>query len=364
MPKQIELAVQQTIIPDYRMGVFDLLRDRLGDGFMVFAGEHDFGGSPISSDAAWGRYTKVSNHYCLGSRLLWQSGMIRSLLEAKVVILNGNLRILSNYPVLFMRRVLGRRTLLWSHADGRSRMGRLLRRLYCHLSNGIVAYTESDKEVFCVQCPSIPVWVAPNSCVYAGDCLPVSLPLNDLPTAFIYVGRLIEEKKVDSLLRAFSVAVKAGSLPDEARLIIVGDGPAKSALSVFAQENSLSDRVCFTGHISNTDRLRELYSQAIASVSPGYVGLSATQSFSFGIPMLISKDEQHSPEIEACQAGFNAMFFKTGDLADFSEALVSTWKLRSDWISRRSEIASWTRENYSFEAMVEAFISSLNGELK
>ena len=358
MCKQGEIAIQQTIIPDYRLGVFEILRSRYGSRLNVYAGDADFGGSPVSATIAWERYSKIVNHYFGCSRLLWQSHVIGHLIRAEVAILNGNLRIVSNLPVLLMRRILRRRTLIWGHASGRSGIAKHIRRLYNNLSDGVIAYTESDKTVFESASPAIRVWVAANSCVFAKDCVPVSSS-DELPDSFIYVGRLIPEKKVDVLLRAFSQAKSVGLLPKQAKLIIVGSGPEKEGLVEYVEAQGLSGEVRFTGHVSETRALRDLYSCSIASVSPGYVGLSATQSFSFGVPMLVSRDERHSPEIEACHAGFNALFFDTHSISDFSNLLQSVWGVRESWLAKREDIANWTKANYSFEAMSEAFISAI-----
>lgn len=361
MPAHARIVIQQTIIPDYRLGVFGLLRDRLGDTFDVYAGEADFGGSPKSSPSAWNYYTKVQNRYVLGSRLLWQSGVIRRLIVADVTILSGNLRILSNIPVLILRRILGRRTLIWGHASGKSKTAKLIRRYVNRLANGIIAYTRSDCEMILKDSPSSQVWVASNSCVFAKDCTPVPIS-SELPDSFIYVGRLVEAKKVRVLLGGFSRAVSTGLIPQTAKLTIVGDGPTKGDLVECVSKAGLSEQVCFTGHVSSVEHLREFYASAIASVSPGYVGLSATQSFSFGVPMLISKDEHHSPEIEACQEGFNAIFFQTDNLSDMANTLKALWHQRSEWAEKRADIAAWTKQNYSFEAMSRAFISAVEGD--
>jgi len=70
-------------------------------------------------------------------------------------------------------------------------------------------------------------------------------PLVGPPTA-AFAGRLVPEKGVDLLLRAFADA--RGRVPD-ARLCVVGDGPQRASLRRLAAELGVADAVTFCGHL-------------------------------------------------------------------------------------------------------------------
>jgi acetyltransferase-like isoleucine patch superfamily enzyme len=171
---------------------------------------------------------------------------------------------------------------------------------------------------------------------------------------FIYVGRLVKEKKPDLLIRAFQLAQKRLGLT--CNLIIVGDGPERAKLEQLAKP--LGDRIQFMGHIADWEQLRDFYAKSIASVSPGYVGLSITQSFSFGVPMIIARNEPHAPEIEAATIGENSLFFEEGNAQDLADKLVETWKSRADWQLKGPAIAADCAERYSAEVMASRLIES------
>ena len=354
-----KVHLQQSIIPDYRMGLFLLLREQWGGGFEVFASDADFGGSPISTEKAWDNFERVENVYLVGGRFLWQWGCFRHLLAADVAILNGNMRMLSNNVILVTRKLLGRRTILWGHAEGQSGLAGAMRGLYLRFCDGFIAYTESQAEMMRVRYPWLKVWVAANSCVSAADCVPVDTSTGDLNT-ILYVGRLVSQKKVRLLLEGFIRAREQRLFPVEVRLVFVGDGTELEYLRSRAIEAGVSDYVDFAGHVSDVQQLREYYRSAICSVSPGYVGLSATQSFSFGVSMLIARDEFHSPEIEACREGFNAEFFASDDVVDLADSLSRLWCERQSWLKRRQEISEWTKRHYSFEVMRDAFVMAID----
>ena len=60
----------------------------------------------------------------------------------------------------------------------------------------------------------------------------------------LYVGRLAPEKRLDSLLRAFE---QVASSNQNARLVLVGDGPLRGALEAQAQAGQHADWITFAG---------------------------------------------------------------------------------------------------------------------
>jgi len=168
---------------------------------------------------------------------------------------------------------------------------------------------------------------------------------------FLFVGRLIESKKPSLLIDAFSLV--AHELPPKTRLVFVGDGPLRQGLAAAAGRSAVPERIAFTGEITAPAELRALYADSLASVIPGYAGLSLIQSLGFGVPALIARDEPHSPEIEAAAPGENAVFFQSDSSQALGAALVETAADRSTWIRRREAIARRCARDYSVEAMVD-----------
>jgi glycosyltransferase involved in cell wall biosynthesis len=75
------------------------------------------------------------------------------------------------------------------------------------------------------------------------------------------VGRLVEEqKRFSDLLQAMQ------SLPDF-NLTLVGSGPDETRLRRLATDMGLSERVCFTGFVSDRKELRRLYQECGVFVS-------------------------------------------------------------------------------------------------
>ncbi|KGQ20242.1 putative Glycosyl transferase [Lysobacter dokdonensis DS-58] len=176
------------------------------------------------------------------------------------------------------------------------------------------------------------------------------------PTDFIYVGRLVASKKVDILLHAFRLFV---AVHPESQLHIVGTGDQYAMLQGVVRDHSIPG-VTFHGHIAELNDLRAIYDTCVASVSPGYVGLSVTQSFSLGVPMIISRNEPHSPEIECVVDGVNASFFETDAPASLCGEMESWYGRAGQHDDRAAAIAADCKNRYSVERMVAGFVEAVN----
>jgi len=350
-----KILIQQVIIPDYRIGIFALLKKYYGDDLRLFAGEVDFGGSPKSSHKAWELSKNIRNYFLFFNNLLIQPEIIWPAIKADVVILNANIRIISNIAILIFRRILNKKTILWGHAYGKKFKKSIFKRIYFLLANQFISYTDKQALYLKKNYPFLVISSAPNACMFKNECAPLN-PKNKEACTILYVGRLILRKKVDLLIKAFESAREGGLLPSNTSLVIVGDGDARRQLEELKAINKYKDDIVFKGHINNLDSLRELYADALCAVSPGYVGLSATQSFGLGIPMLIADNEPHSPEIEACSENFNTLFFKTDSVSDLAKQLGEFYKQRELFLSRRNEISKNTKMLYTFESMRDVFI--------
>lgn len=106
------------------------------------------------------------------------------------------------------------------------------------------------------------------------DVIPYTVALPHAPVAtasdgefrVLFVGRLVERKGVDVLLRALA---QLRDLP-QIRAVVVGDGPERQRLEALARDVGVDDRVAFAGRVSDDD-LRVHYARASAFALPAIV---------------------------------------------------------------------------------------------
>ena len=351
-----QLIIIQTTAPDYRKNFFSHLADKLGDdNFKLFSGQNFFEPT-VRTDPTIPNLILINNIFLFKRKLLFQTGSHWNfILKNNVVVLEMNPRNLSNWVFLIIRKITKRKTILWGHAwprKGSEHQTEVLRNLMRKLPSKLIVYTEQQKQELLEKRSYKIIIPAPNSLYfeYQFTASNNESKIKDI----IYVGRLTRSKKVYLLVNTFIKMLQ--KLPSTTNLIIVGEGPEKERIKNIINERQLEKRIQLEGHISNYEQLKELYDKSLVSVSPGYVGLSITQSFSFGVPMLISKTENHSPEIEASKENFNSVFFDSNKGDDFAKKLEAFFKNKEKWIEKRTLIVNHCRASYSVEKMAKPFL--------
>lgn len=347
----------QTTLPDYRAPVLSYVIDKLGSRFRILHGDGFFHAAVKSRALFPSNSEQIKNRYFLKHNVLFQTFDWRRALNAKVVIFEFNPRILSNWLIAGARRLNGKPNLMWGHAWARSGPASRtepIRNALRKLADGMILYTYSDRDAIGPRARHAQLFVAPNS-LYPKAAL--TFDTSSARNSFIYVGRQVADKKVEVAIRAMAEAVKDPGFG--ADLVIVGEGPTLENNKALAQSLGVEARIFFLGHIGAREKLEALYGMAIASLSPGYVGLSLTQSLGFGVPMIISRDEPHAPEIEAAREGENCLFFNTDQPESLARVMALMASERAAWAARGPRIAEFCRERYSTEAMGEGFLAAI-----
>jgi glycosyltransferase involved in cell wall biosynthesis len=346
-----------TALGDYRLGVIRELERRFDDQFAIVAGVQPFDLSirTLTSKDNVG-VAFVDNIYIGNRWAMLQLGTFWRCFRARHLIMDLNPRVLNVWIVILLRRLVGRKSIVWGHAwprSGPDSSSDKIRACLRNLAGSVIVYTETQAVDLRAKYPKLNVVAAPNALYSKAEIYDSKLvPRNpDEVQDIIYVGRLVAEKKPRLLLDAFAAVIS--DLPPTSRLVFVGAGPEMGELKRAACAMGIHERVVFAGHVAGRRQLLPLYKRSLVSVSAGYVGLSITQSFSFGLPMLISRDEPHAPEIEAAVENENCVFFETDSVESLGNKLKQLFAQKSVWLGRYEAILSDCAERYSVEVMAE-----------
>jgi glycosyltransferase involved in cell wall biosynthesis len=346
-------------LPRYRAELVELLQARLGDRLSLVTGAAGFEPGITLGVSADG-LTVVTNQFLLGRRLLWQRGAVRRLLAPQIAVLEFNPRIVSSWSILLLRRARRRPTILWGHAwprAGASAGSDRLRHLMRRLADAIVVYTETQAAELRARMPGALVYAAPNGLYPRAR----AFAPGDARAArdFVFVGRLVDEKKPLLLLEAFLVALDR--LPAETTLVFVGDGPLLTALERRAEAAGAAGRVRFAGALTGFEELRAVLGHALASVVPGTAGLSLVQSLWFGTPVIVARDEAHGPELEAVDDGGNGVLVESNSADALGAAMVQVVEDRAQWKERRARIAAACVDAYAVERTIDGLTAAVEG---
>ena len=143
-------------------------------------------------------------------------------------------------------------------------------------------------------------------------------PLSDPPTA-AFVGRLVPEKGVDTLLQAFARVLRV--IP-EARLEIIGDGPARRRLTELRDELNLADAVSLLGQMPRDaveNIVTKAWVQAIPSRWEEPFGLSAADAMMRGTAVVLSRTCGIAEWVDEGQTG---LLVSSGNPEELADALM------------------------------------------
>ena len=142
---------------------------------------------------------------------------------------------------------------------------------------------------------------------------------------FVQAGRLIEKKGLPVTIRAFSTFLKQ---QPNARLTITGEGPLLPELQKFARELRVTDRVSFTGFISQ-EQLREIFYRSHIFLHPSQTGRDGNQegipnsmleAMATGLPVFAT---EHGGIPEAIEKGVSGVLVPERDDEALSRALLN-----------------------------------------
>lgn len=102
----------------------------------------------------------------------------------------------------------------------------------------------------------------------------------------IFVGRLIKEKHVDKLVRAFAALL---SESPERTLLILGDGPELETIRSLIKEHAIEDRVLLKPFLDSHDGVISLMKSSHVCVIPSTregFGIAALEALACGLPVV------------------------------------------------------------------------------
>jgi len=349
------------VLPEYRNACISILRGLVGPLSLSVSEAHLDPTVRTGIDPAY--YKSVRMVRLLGGKAFAQIGGVRDAISLSSLVVDLNPRSLTAWFLLIVRAILRRRTLVWGHlnpqagADSRTAH---LRRAMRRLASGTIAYTYEDARSARLALPESAVWVAPNALYSQADLASLTAAPAygagdeiDRRDSVLYVGRLESPKKVALLVDGF--ALLKTRVP-QARLVLVGAGSEEATLRRICVDRGISASVHFAGWVSSSTSLAAYYERAFASASPGFAGLSLTQSAGFGVPMAVAREEPHSPEIELANHGA-VEWFDSNSPEALCSTLYQLWLRRQD-LPRR-DLEQWVREHYSADAMAAGLASAL-----
>lgn len=165
----------------------------------------------------------------------------------------------------------------------------------------------------------------------------------------VTVGRLVELKGHEQLITAASVLV--GHFP-EARFSIVGDGPLRERLERQAESLGLSNKVNFTGSVSDVPaHLREADVYVSTSHYEG-MPIATLEAMAWGVPVVASDVPGNRAVV---QNGETGLLYKLDDIAGLARAMRAVIEQPESARERARRARRLVEERYSATATARLY---------
>jgi len=235
----------------------------------------------------------------LGRRFVLLRYPPKGWLRADLVILEQAVKNLETYPIILVRKLLGKKTALWGHGmtitEAQSSIQRKIQRWMLRTTDWLFAYTEQS---------------AIRGITNGADRDAVTVLYNTFDTTELaeaisntkngvdqngrwvatYIGGLDESKRIDVLLRA---AEQLYELDIRFLLTIGGHGSMEPDVRALANKPWLE----YLGTVGTTEKAA-LAARCRIMMIPGRVGLAAIDSFTMATPIVTMSWDYHAPEFE------------------------------------------------------------------
>ena len=365
MKKRINvcLALQQRVLPSYRVPFFDALAAECQPGMHLLAGQprpqESVEGNVLPQVAA---YHQTQNLHILDGAfyLYCQRGLLDWLKKVTpgVLILDANPRFLSSYAAAKWMQARHLPIIGWGLGSQTQRgvfspLRRMLLKFFVNRFDALIAYSvRGAREYQDLGFPAQKIFVAHNAAVTR----PIHAPPRREPGYFVdrpailFVGRLQTRKRVDDLIHA------CAALPPERQptLTIIGDGPLRAELQSLAEKEY--PLATFTGAMHGSDLDRQ-FARADLFVLPGTGGLAIQQAMSFALPVIVGQADGTQDDLVRSENGWQLV---SGSVEELSRTLLTA--LDDVARLRQMGLASYriVRDEINLERMVDVFVQAIN----
>jgi glycosyltransferase involved in cell wall biosynthesis len=324
----------------------------------------------ITSDPFHQWTHKVDNTFwAVGEKdAVWQP-LPKNMLDASLVIVMQESRILSNYLLLIKRFFSKVKIAYWGHgincqSQNPSGIREKWKELMLNKVDWWFAYTQSTCSILEeAQYPSERTTCLNNAIDTTGFKSDLSniddyeiedakekLNISENDMVAIFCGSLYPDKKLDLLVSCSDIIRNKYS---NFSLLVIGDGPSMPELQQAAQTRPWL-------HILGVRKGKEkaLYFRlAHIMLNPGLVGLHIVDAFCAGLVLCTTASAKHSPEIAYLRNGENGLI--TADAADAYSSAILELISQPELLAAMQTKALADSEVYTLDNMVENFAAGI-----
>jgi glycosyltransferase involved in cell wall biosynthesis len=370
----LTIHIVQPALPAYRIPFFRELQRELSkrnEVLRVYASTRDF--LNVESAAPEGFDARLNSTWSvhMGGRAFWQRDLNVPLARGDVLVINGNLRLLSNYPLWARAKWSGIPVVWWGQGWSAGSHGRRakFRQRIMRIADAVLLYTDTERDDY------VSLGFAPDRTFALNNGLDIrsidraiagwdaarlhafrnANRLDAFAHWCIFVGRLSRKSGIGLLVESLP------AIREDVGLIILGDGPIAEETRQSARALGVSSRIVWVGAQFDEDIVAPWMLSAGVSVYPGAVGLSLIHGFAYGLPAVVHGDKrQQMPEFAAFEGNGNGFSFECGSAGSLAFKINEIFEdtAHREAMSRRAK--ALVHRTFNVEDMTRRFIEVID----
>jgi glycosyltransferase involved in cell wall biosynthesis len=369
-------------LPHYRVRFYELLAQRGGFDYVVFHGAPpSWVGIPELKGPFAFSQRRVENHeFRVGPLTLIYQPVVREILFGgyDAIVITSESKFIANLLLALLCKLRGIAVLHWGFGYHPPRGAResdtpnpamlkittAIKKWFTGIADGFIAYTKNGAEQLIASgYPRERAFFVQNTIDMTEQLRLCEAELTTDPqdirrefglqpdsVVFVFIGRLVQIKRVDQLIEAVRVINRDRLCEHVVEAVIIGSGMYEEALKAQAAD---VPGIRFLGALPPNDQVARCLKVSAAAVVAGMVGLVANHALAHGRPVITRELDTHSPELEYIEHETNGLIV-AGDDAEFA-ATLARFADDPEWQARLAAGALRARDALRMDHMAERF---------
>jgi len=369
--KKIKIAIIPTIIATYRKGFFDRLIDRDDLEITIFCQRNITGTKIKCISNQYSNNVKYVKHVSTkDGSFTWQFlPFLKIFFDYDVVVISGNPRVISDFFLGILLRLLGKPVILWTMAKSfrANQYTQFLRLTWAKTFKFILTYNENEISFLKRNGFKNQKFIGINNGLDQKIIDSSAKKWNDSKlNEWLSINKLTGKKIILSLARLesknnFELVLKAlphilYSIPD-IHWCLIGEGSQSQHLQNLCKNLNIQNYVSFCGPIFNEDELAPYFLTASVFVHPSAIGLSLLHAYGYGLPVIThGVSDLHGPEYCSFNAGITGLNFELNNHLSLSDTIVGLISDEKNRLLMKANNLDIVRNVYNADVMAKRFI--------
>ncbi|MEO8211216.1 MAG: glycosyltransferase family 4 protein [bacterium] len=336
-----KILILQRILPHYRVGFFKKFQDKFPETKIVYGQPYNTEALQNAASLNEDYFIKKKNYYFEKGGRIFLTGFYSFIFKYRpeIIISVFNIGNLNIYILFILKFFFKFKIILWSFGydpiegfnPGKSFADKV-RLFLSQKADAVIFYWQQGRNIVAEFSKKTEhYFVAPNTLdtvrqieikelfdKIGKEKIKHELGIEE-KFHFVYAGRLLKDKQVDLLLKAFAIIENKISY---CRLTIIGDGPESESLKKLSCELKLRN-INFSGEILDEETTGKWIYISEAFVMPGRLGLSVVHSFCYGTPVISMRKENfyHGEGVSYIKDELNGFLVKDCDVNEIAEKM-------------------------------------------